>query len=285
MIAFRTLATLGSSVGESPVWDERRGVLFVCDVLAPKIQCIGLDGTIQASWDFPRSVGSFGLTESGRLIVGLGREIVLLDPDRGSTQPFAQTPEPVTNRLNDGKVGPDGCFYIGSMDDRPDKEPIGVLYRISADGTVTAVADGFRVSNGLAWSPDGSVLYHSDSRGPTIDRYAFDASSGALSQKSRFATLDDATGRPDGGACDAEGYYWSAGVSAGVLNRLSSDGTLVSRHPVPAQAPTMPCFCGPDLRLLAVTSLRPAVPRPGDGDLFIAEAPVPGTAVARMKGL
>jgi sugar lactone lactonase YvrE len=285
VIAFRTLAALGNTVGESPVWDDRRNVLFVCDVLDPKIQCITLDGKVEASWPFQRTVGSFGLTESGRLIVGLGRDIVLFDPDSGTTQLFAQTPEPSTNRLNDGKVGPDGCFYIGSMDDRPDKEPLGVLYRVSADGTVAAVADGFKVSNGLAWSPDGAVLYHSDSRGPTIDRYVFDAKSGAISQKRRLATLDDATGRPDGGACDADGYYWSAGVSAGVLNRFSADGALMSRHPVPAQAPTMPCFCGPDLRFLAVTSLRPAAPRPGDGDLFIADAPVAGTAVTRMKGL
>ncbi|KFC65804.1 hypothetical protein FG93_04620 [Bosea sp. LC85] len=286
MIAFRTLAALGSRVGESPVWDDRRGVLFVCDVLVPTIHRVALDGTVVASWSFDRTVGSFGLAESGRLVVALGRDIVLFDPESGSVNAFACTPEPGTNRLNDGKVGPDGRFYIGSMDDRPEKEPLGVLYRVSADGSVEPVATGFKVSNGLAWSPDGRLLYHSDSRGPTIDCYDFDPESGALSGKRRFATLNEATGRPDGGACDAEGFYWSAGVSAGVLNRFSPDGTLVSRHPVPARAPTMPCFCGPGLGLLAVTSLNlGSESRNGDGDLFIAEAPAAGAAIARMKGV
>src|SRR3546814_12976519 len=83
------------------------------------------------------------------------------------------------------------------------------------------------------WSSDVCSSDLSDSRGPTIDCYVFDPSTGALSGRRRFATLDEATGRPDGGACDGESHYWSAGVSAGALNRFAPDGPLVSRHPVP----------------------------------------------------
>src|SRR3546814_19622806 len=64
------------------------------------------------------------------------------------------------------------------------------------------------------WSSDVCSSDLSDSRGPTIDCYVFDPSTGALSGRRRFATLDEATGRPDGGACDGESHYWSAGVSA-----------------------------------------------------------------------
>ena len=286
MIDFRQLAALGSKVGECPIWDDRRSVLFVCDVLAPAIHRVTLEGTVERSWQFDRTVGSFGLAESGRLVVALGRDIVILDPESGSISPLAQTPEPPSNRLNDGKVGPDGCFYVGSMDDRVEKEPLGVLYRIRATGSVEPVASGFKVSNGLAWSPDGCRLYHSDSRGPTIDTFAFDPETGSLSDRRRFAVLDEATGRPDGGACDSEGCYWSAGVSAGVLNRFDPDGKLIARYPTPARAPTMPCFCGPDLRLLVVTSLSVGFEATSaDGNLFIGYSPVAGAPVARMKGI
>jgi hypothetical protein len=48
----------------------------------------------------------------------------------------------------------------------------------------------------------------------------------------------------------------------------------------------MPCFCGPDLALLAVTSLSVGLGAGnGDGDVFIAKSPVPGTPIARMKGI
>jgi len=286
MMAFRQLAALGSRVGESPLWDERRGVLFVCDILGPSIHQVALDGSIEREWTFDRTVGSLGLAESGRLVVALGRDIVVFDPETGGIAPLATTPEPETSRLNDGKVGPDGCFYVGSMDDRIEKQPVGALYRVHGSGAIEAVAAGVTVSNGLAWSPDGRRLYYSDSRGPTIDTFAFDPDNGALSDRRRFATLDDATGRPDGGACDSEGCYWSAGVSAGVLNRFSPNGDLVARYPTPARAPTMPCFCGADLTLLVVTSLSAGLPATGlEGHVFMAESPVAGTAITRMKGL
>ena len=141
---FRVLAPLGSRVGESPVWDDRRGALFVCDILAPAIHLVTLDGAVQATWRFDRPAGSIGLTESGRLIVALGRDLAVFDPDTGSLAPLASVPEPESNRLNDGKVGPDGCFYVGSMDDRPEKEPLGVLYRVHVSGSVEPVAGGFK---------------------------------------------------------------------------------------------------------------------------------------------
>jgi sugar lactone lactonase YvrE len=75
-------------------------------------------------------------------------------------------------RLNDGKVGPDGAFWVGTMDDRglPTREPLGALYRIAGDGTVERKVDDVCVSNGLAWTPDGRTMFHSDSSGKWLDR-------------------------------------------------------------------------------------------------------------------
>jgi sugar lactone lactonase YvrE len=141
---------------------------------------------------------------------------------------------------------------------------------------------GLLVSNGLAWTADGEVMFHADSRGPWIDRWRFDRRTGAISQRTRIAVLDEARGRPDGGSCDAEGFYWNAGVSAGRLNRFAADGRLAESHPLPVPAPTMPCFGGPDFRTLYVTSLRDGRPAdmleaaPRSGGLFSAEASVAG---------
>lgn len=288
---FKCIADIRGKLTESPVWDERRGVLFCCDILERKLYEIDLVQGMRREWQFEAEVCSLGLCESGRLVIALSHEIILFDVDTGARQHLClMQDEPATSRLNDGKVGPDGCFWVGSMDNRADKQKIGALYRISADGYAAVKATGFTVSNGLAWSPEGTLLYHTDSRGPYIDTYNFDVATGAISGKNRFADLDEATGRPDGGACDEAGIYWSAGVSAGVLNCFSNQGEIIGRYPTPVAAPTMPCFCGPDLKTIVVTSHRDIsaeklVQYPLSGGLFAARTNIAGVPVQRMRGV
>ncbi len=159
-------------------------------------------------------------------------------------------------RGNDGKVGPDGHFWLGTMDERSPRQPVAALYRVSPAGNVESIETGMIVSNGLAWSSDGRTMFHSDSTGRWIDRFDFDPATGVRSARVRIATPDDEDGRPDGAACDAEGCYWSAGITAGCLNRYAPDGTVLAKFEVPVAAPTMPCFGGPDLKTLYFTSLR-----------------------------
>ncbi len=290
---FRCIADLRGQLMESPVWDDRRGTLFACDIYGRRIYEIDIDADrgVLREWSFTSEVASFGLTESGRLVVALSREVVLFDPETGIREPlWAGYDEPGTSRLNDGKVGPDGAFWIGSMDGRHEREAIARLYRVTWDGEASVKAEGFEISNGLAWTADGRTMFHTDSRGPWIDRYDFDPETGEISGRKRICDLDEQSGRPDGGACDAEGAYWSAGVSAGILNRFDREGNLLEKVLVPVPAPTMPCFCGPDLTLLAITSHRQlpeatleAAPR--SGGVFLAQASVAGAPLARMNGV
>jgi sugar lactone lactonase YvrE len=120
--------------------------------------------------------------------------------------------------------------------------------------------------------------------------YDYDLETGEIANRRELARPGEAMGRPDGAATDVEGYYWSAGISAGVLNRWSPDGALDRRIELPCAAPTMPCFGGPDMRTIFVTSLRHDVPdarlmeKPLSGGIFAVEVDVPGVPVARFKG-
>ncbi|UJW87414.1 SMP-30/gluconolactonase/LRE family protein [Devosia sp. SL43] len=270
---------------ESPVWDDRRQCVFFVDFTQPAVRCANLDGSGHRHWPMPELASSIGLGESGRLIVAQPRSLLILDPDSGQTQLLARiVGEPADNRLNDGKVGPDGAFWVGSMDMRPARERLGSLYRVSGKGEVTLVLrQETEISNGLAWSDDGRVMYFSDSRGPWVDRFDFDPATGTMRNRVRFAELSETLGRPDGAACDVRGRYWSAGVSAGRLNVFGTDGAIEAVIPTPVAAPSMPAFCGPDLDRMVVTSLMPANPGVLDGALLIADAPVRGARVHRWR--
>jgi sugar lactone lactonase YvrE len=271
-------------VGESPVWDDRRGLLLFEDILAPALFAYDpASGRLQR-WDMPAPVGSFGLCEDGRAIVALKTGVHFFDLATGRLEFFVHPePDKPDNRLNDGKVGPDGCFWVGSMDDRPQREPVAALYRINPDGTSKRMVEGLTVSNGLAWSPDGRTLYHSDSSQRFLSAYNYDLASGDISNRRVLRTFEERDGRPDGAAMDAEGYYWSAGVSAGCLNRIAPDGTIERKLMLPVPAPTMPCFAGPDLKTLYVTSLtREVAGKPVPGTLLRVECDIAGVPVARF---
>lgn len=288
--AIECLIDAKCALGESPVWDGPNNRLLWADIEGAAIHAIDLERGRTAVWRLPGRVGSFGLCESARLVVGLPDGVYLFDPTSGDVA-LVVDPEPERpgNRLNDGKVGPDGAFWVGSMDDRADKEPVAALHRVTADGGVECKIEGLTVSNGLAWSGDGRTLFHSDSRGAWIDRHDCDPTTGALSNRTRIAELTTEEGRPDGAAVDVDGTYWSCGVSAGVINRFSRDGALIEKIPLPVPTPTMCCFGGPDMKTLFITSLRVNVApeilasHPLTGGILTLRTDVEGVPVGRFQ--
>lgn len=280
MIEFEPLNAVRCKLGEGPVYDERNGALLYCDILNRMIFRHTLANGALAQWAFPSEVGSLGIARSGKLVVALRHVVGLFDTDGETFEEIAsiEAERGTETRLNDGKVGPDGAFWVGTMDDRSlsVREPLGSLYRVTRDGRVEKKIEGLMVSNGLAWTPDGRTMFHSDSSGRWLDRWDFEPATGVIGNRTRIAEgIEEEAGRPDGGAADAEGYYWSAGVSAARLNRYDRDGRIVASYPVPVAAPTMPCFGGPDGRTLFVTSLRV-----GRSDELLAKYPLTGITIA-----
>jgi sugar lactone lactonase YvrE len=283
-VKFETLIDFNLEIGESPVWDVRRGVLWFVDILAPAVLCLEPLTRKVSAFAMPAAVGSVSLAFDTRLVVALRTGVHLFDPGSGELA-FLVHPEPdrAMNRLNDGKVGPDGCFWIGSMHDSVPRAPSGALYRVAPTGESLRVLDGIKVSNGLAWSPNGRTMYHADSRGSYINAFDFDVATGSPSNARALITLTEEQGLPDGAAVDNLGFYWSAGVTAGKLNKISPQGVLVESVELPVSAPTMPCFGGHDGGTIFVTSL--ASDRSGrheQGTLISFETDAVGVPVARF---
>ena len=88
---------------------------------------------------------------------------------------FSEYEGRIIKGLNDMTVDSQGSVYVGSMNYealKRDATPVpGDLYRVDPDGTVTVVGEGYQVSNGLGFSPDGKLLYHADSPPNEINVY------------------------------------------------------------------------------------------------------------------
>ncbi|WP_375451335.1 SMP-30/gluconolactonase/LRE family protein [uncultured Devosia sp.] len=274
-------------VGESPVWDAEGERLLWCDIPAGVIHALHIPSGARTRWAFGEAVASFGLADGNRLVVALCRNIVLFDSLAGTRRIVASIDHAKPGmRLNDGKVGPDGAFWVGSMDTSGEGKPSARLYRIAPDGAVRTIADNIAISNGLAWNAAGTRLYHSDSRGDIwLDTWDFSPATGEAHNRRRLRQHDEANGRFDGGACDMAGAYWSAAPSASRINRFSAEGELLDFVPVPLRNPTMACFGGPDLRTLYVTSLDSGDKSPGRDGIVSFRVTTPGVPVNRFGAI
>jgi sugar lactone lactonase YvrE len=154
---------------------------------------------------------------------------------------------------------------------------VGALYRY--DGQLQERLDDLIVPNGLAFSPDGRIMYLSDSH-PTVQAvwaFDYDTDSGTPHNRRLFIDMTRHPGRPDGAAVDVDGCYWICGNDAGLVHRFTPDGRLDRSLAVPVQKPAMCAFGGPQLDTLFVTSIRPA------GD--VSEQPLAGGVFALSPGV
>lgn len=252
---WRCLWAAGCTLGEGPIWDARTGLVRFVDIERSQIHRFDPATGVHASWTAPCRVGAIGVRAGGGFVAGTQDGFATLDPDAGTfaviDHPEAGTPN---NRFNDGKVDPHGVFWAGTMDDCK-RDRSGVLYALRPDRTWAAIDLGYRITNGPAFSPDGTVLYHTD----TVDRttFAFDlAAGGIVGDRRVFRTWHDVRGNPDGMTTDADGHLWVAFWGGACLRRVAPDGTIVAEYPLPAAHVTSAAFGGANLDRLFVTSAR-----------------------------
>ncbi len=246
-------------LGECPLWDERRQALYWIDSKRSIVHRLtpghGAQAGERHQWTLHSEIGSLALCESGRLLVALEHEIGFLDVDTGSFERLAVVTHPEPRmRLNDGRADRAGRFLVGSLKLAP-TAPVGELYQVLPSGQVDVLERGACVSNSLGFSPDGRTLYYADSLSHQIRRYDYDPATGRATGRRLFADTTALGSGPDGAAVDAEGHLWVALVMQGQLARFRPDGTLERLLDLPTPYPSCPCFGGPALDTLYVTSL------------------------------
>lgn len=243
-------------LGECPLWDAQAQCLWWIDIRRPAIRRLRplpgrVDGPID-TWPLPDLVGSIALTDDGRLLVALPRQLALFDPATGTLAPFVEPPPmPDEHRFNDGRCDAQGRFWVGSMHNRT-RAPEGTLFRLEGR-TLTAVRGGICIPNSLAFSPDGRTLYFADSLEHRLDAHAYDPATGQVGA-ARVLARTEPPGFPDGSTVDAEGFLWNAEFNAGRLVRYAPDGRIDRVLPMPVPRPTCCAFGGPDLATLYVTT-------------------------------
>lgn len=270
MIEFeaQVLLDAGARLGEGPVYAHGR--LAFVDIERSTVAIVDTDGesaTIVATSKLPGRVGAvLPRAEGGWVAAVEDYGLMLLDERLRPSTLLCHPDTDANNRYNDGAVDPQGRIWIGSMRTGCD-EPTGALYRVEADGAHERVLSGLRISNGIAWSPGGETMYHTDTGNGRVDAYDFDGETGAITNPRSAAIVTD--GWPDGHCVDSDGGLWVAHWAGGRVTRFdprTGEATHVVR--VPCSNVTSCCFVGAALDVLAITTAREGV---SQGDLETKE--------------
>ncbi len=245
-------------LGEAPLWVEEEMALYWSDHVGCRMKRWSAETGALTTWETPGPIGSFALRQGGGMVAASDAGFLEVDLEAGRFTPRIDPEEGrAENRFNDGKCDRQGRFWCGSMN-REIAAETGRIYCLERDWSVRPQAPDFRfkVSNGTAFSPDGRVMYFSDTLGERVYRFDLDPEEGVISNRQLFFSTAERPGMVDGGTVDAEGFYWCALVAGGQVLRIDPEGRVVLEIDMPVPRPTCPTFGGPEHDLLYVTSQR-----------------------------
>ena len=250
-----------------------------------------VDGTVGAALLAGSSDSIDGDSAPGfrpALVLAAGTQFIFVD-SRGNQHPGPILPsvDGELIRFNDAKVDPWGRILAGTMA-FDGTANAGGLYRLDHDGTVTTLLAQASISNGMAWSADGTLMYYIDSASGGIDVFDY-GSRGTPSNRRRFVDIPSKIGAPDGMCIDEFDQVWVAIWGGSALRCYAPDGELVATVAVDAPQVSSCAFVGENLEFLLITTSQQGLSEdelrnnPSSGSLFLADVGVRGQTQTRFS--
>lgn len=279
-------------VGESIIWSGDEQALYWVDIGGRRIHRLEVGNGRHETWPTPDFPTSIGMRKDGGFIVGLCREVCLWRPGEAFETfavPEADLPD---NRLNEGRVAPDGAFWVSTMQNNlnADGSPkdmdrnSGAAYRIDPSGAITRLTSNeYGITNTMGWTRDNRFLF-ADTLANEIYAFDYDPVAKRIADRKTIVRGFD-RGLPDGSCLDADDNLWNCRVGGGAaVAQFSAAGELRRVVDLPVSWPTSCTFGGDDLSTLYVTSARFTMSpehldaNPMEGSLVAVETDIRGVA-------
>jgi sugar lactone lactonase YvrE len=241
-------------LGEGPRWNSERQTLIWVDIEAGQVFEGKLhDGCISVTRElsFPETVGVAVPGLNNTLLVALQKTLVVVDENGDIILGQRIIDVQRNSRLNDGACDPRGKFLVGTLclGGSSNDE---CLVRVGDNAAVEVLDDDLTLSNGLAWSPDGKILYSTDTLRQRVYARDYDADSGYVGERTLFRSFGEKL--PDGICVDSDGFVWVALWGSGEVQSFSPDGDFADVVTVAALHPSSVTFAGPNLDTLVITT-------------------------------
>jgi D-xylonolactonase len=262
MSQVKVIADYGDLCGEGPLWHPETGCLYWTDIEGQRFYRYHPTSNEHAIIKRGLEISGFCLNRRGGFVIANSRGIWLWD----GADDLRRIADYVGNskcQMNDAIADPEGRFFAGSNFYDPDREyEAGKLIRVDKDGTAQVADEGFSLANGLAFSPDETMMYFADSAARRIYAYDYDRRTGGLRNRRVLVQVPDDEGVPDGLTVDAQGFLWSAQWYGSSVVRYDPEGKVERRITFPAKQVSSVAFGGKDFTDIFVTSAGKSWPSP-----------------------
>ena len=275
---------------EGPVWDYKKQSLFWVDIEGYKLHQYWPSIGKNKSWAFDEMVGAAVPMQNGNLLLAMEKGLASFDfkAERLTKLGVLENYDDRI-RFNDGKVGPNGAFWVGTMD-KNCAPKAGNFFRVAQDLQPTLQIPNTSVSNGMAWSSDKRTFYYIDSPSFEIQAFDFDLENSSISNAKTVVEVPKAYGSPDGMCIDEEDMLWVAHWGGNCVRRWNPfTGKAIDKIDVPAPHVTSCCFGGENLKTLYITTARSGLSQqqhkdfPLSGGLFSIDLNIKGTPINYFK--
>jgi D-xylono/L-arabinono-1,4-lactonase len=245
------ISDIRCALGEGPLWDQDLGQLYVTDAFKGTVSVLEENLQVRRSLEFGRTTSAMTQQVDGSILFFHDRgAITRLSPAGVRECLLENLPGEERGVSNDVITDPRGRVLVGMQ---PVGERPGRLYCLQPDLSHRILLDDVQEPNGLGFSLDHSTLYFTDSGAQTIYRFAYDESTGSISER-QILLKTSGSSIPDGLTVDVEGFIWAALWNGGCVIRIDPKGRIVRTISVPALRTTSVTFGGPALETLYVTS-------------------------------
>lgn len=250
-VTMELIADYACEVGENPLWHPIERRLYWTDIAGGRLFRFDPTSALHEECYHGRPVGGFTVQADGSLLLFMDRGTIASWRNGNLTEVIRDIPAELNSRFNDVIADPRGRVFCGTMST---PECAGRLYRLDQDATLHCVAEGVACSNGMAFSRDRRLFYHTDSLAHEIYVYDYDVETGELRNRRVFARFGEADGLPDGATFDREGRLWSALWDGSCIVCLRQDGTVEKKIPLPTKKVSSLIFGGDRYSDLYVTT-------------------------------
>jgi gluconolactonase len=272
----RRLCT-GYLFSEGPVWDIQENCLYFTDFQKLHV------------WKWSEKNGTSLYRENSNRAIGLsmdahGRLVSAESAAHGIAYADSQKSIPIIssfqgkqlNSPNDVVVSRRGDIFFtdpySDMMGGPKELGFNGVFSADLRGTIKLVDDALIRPNGIALSPDESILYVNDTKQQSIFAYSLDRDLGAA-KIGLFSQVDSSYGEGavDGMKVDIEGNVYVTGPRG--IWVIGSDGVPLGILSIPEKAGNL-CFGGRDSKTIYITA---------SSSVYALDAGVPGIVPYREQ--